>query len=191
MDSYTAGEHYFWTISTHTVREHTYRKMLIQRLQGNILPGRCWIICLAGKYSFYRMLTLEPLGSCCFFWTLSTFFYCWGAFFLLDVDSHTSGEHSFRRTLTVILLRRSPRTHLHVVGMLRYMSDKPTELAHSFFIFCSRVCLCLYGPFNCISFHKFSRRFSFFSLCSAGLISLSYWSFQLYISLWKSPWCNP
>ena len=32
---------------------------------------------------------------------------------------------------------------------------KPIERAHSF-IFCSCVYFCLYGPFNCISFHKFS-----------------------------------
>ena len=32
------------------------------------------------------------------------------------------------------------------------------------------LCLfCLYGPLNCISIHKFSRRFSVFSLCSCGL----------------------
>ena len=47
---------------------------------------------------------------------------------------------------------------------------KPTELAHSF-LFCSCVCFCLYGPFNCISFHKFSRQLSDFSLCSSGLDS--------------------
>ena len=28
-----------------------------------------------------------------------------------------------------------------------------------------------YGLFNCISFHKFSRHLSVFSLCSSGLIS--------------------
>ena len=47
---------------------------------------------------------------------------------------------------------------------------KPTELAHSF-LFCSCVCFCLYGPFNCISFHKFSWQFSPFSLFSSSLIS--------------------
>ena len=47
---------------------------------------------------------------------------------------------------------------------------KPTKLAHSF-LFCSCVCFCLYGPFNCISFHKFSWQLSAFSLCSSGLIS--------------------
>ena len=50
-----------------------------------------------------------------------------------------------------------------------YVWHKPTEVAHSF-LFCSCVCFCLYGPFNCISFHKFSRQLSAFSLCSSGLI---------------------
>ena len=39
------------------------------------------------------------------------------------------------------------------------------------FLFCSCVCFCLYGPFNCISFYKFSRQLSAFSLCSSGFIS--------------------
>ena len=47
---------------------------------------------------------------------------------------------------------------------------EPTELAHSF-LFCSCVCFCLYGHFSCISFHKFSRQVSAFSLCSSGLPS--------------------
>ena len=33
------------------------------------------------------------------------------------------------------------------------------------------VFFCLYDPFNCISFHKFSRQLSVSSLCSSGLIS--------------------
>ena len=48
---------------------------------------------------------------------------------------------------------------------------KSTELAHSF-LFCSCICLCLYGPFNCISFHKFSQTLSVFSLCSSGITSV-------------------
>ena len=47
---------------------------------------------------------------------------------------------------------------------------KPTELAYSF-LFCPCVCFCLYGPFNCISFHKLSWQLSTFSLSSFGLIS--------------------
>ena len=50
---------------------------------------------------------------------------------------------------------------------------KPTELAHSFF-FGSCVCFCLYGPFNCVSFHTFSGQLSAFSLCSSGLNSALY-----------------
>ena len=35
------------------------------------------------------------------------------------------------------------------------------------FLFCSCVYFCLvYGPFDCISFHKFSQQLSTFSLCS-------------------------
>ena len=47
---------------------------------------------------------------------------------------------------------------------------EPTELAHSF-LFCSRGYLCLHVPFNCISFHKFSRQLSVFSFCSSDFIS--------------------
>ena len=36
-----------------------------------------------------------------------------------------------------------------------WLWHKPAELAHSF-LFCSCVYFCLSGPFNCISFHKFS-----------------------------------
>ena len=34
-----------------------------------------------------------------------------------------------------------------------------------------RVYVCLYGPFNCISFHEFSQQLSIFSFCSCGLSS--------------------
>ena len=47
---------------------------------------------------------------------------------------------------------------------------KLTELAHSFLL-CSCVYVCLYDPFNCISFRKFSRQLSAFSLCCSSLIS--------------------
>ena len=50
-----------------------------------------------------------------------------------------------------------------------YVWRKPTALAHSF-LFCSCVYFCLYGPFNCISFHKFSWQLSTFSLCFSCLI---------------------
>ena len=68
---------------------------------------------------------------------------------------------------------------------------KPTELAHSF-SFCSCVYFCLYGPFDCISFRKFSRQLSTFSFCSSGLISalLVLSTIYLYESLLQ-PWYNP
>ena len=33
------------------------------------------------------------------------------------------------------------------------------------------VCFCFHGPFNCISFHKFSQQLSALSVCSYSLIS--------------------
>ena len=59
----------------------------------------------------------------------------------------------------------------HSFGMWHIKrTDKPTELARSF-LFYSCVCVRLYGPVNCISFHKFSRQLPAFSRCSAGHIS--------------------
>ena len=44
----------------------------------------------------------------------------------------------------------------------------------------------LYGSFNCILFHKFSRQLSFFPHSVFQILILPYWSFQQYISLLKS-----
>ena len=65
----------------------------------------------------------------------------------------------------------SPRAHLHVVGMLRFMFDINQPSLPAPFCFCSCVYFCLFGPFNCISFHKFSWQLSAFQLCSSGLVS--------------------
>ena len=51
-----------------------------------------------------------------------------------------------------------------------HVRNKTPELAHSS-LSRSCICFCLHGPFNCISFHTFSRQLSAFSLCSSGLIS--------------------
>ena len=69
-------------------------------------------------------------------------------------------------TMSMMLITlMSPRAHLHVVGMLGFMSDKLTELADFVFVlFCSCVYFYLCGPFNCISFHKFSRQLRFLTL---------------------------
>ena len=58
--------------------------------------------------------------------------------------------------------------------------------------FYSSVYFCLYGPFNCISFHKFSRQVSTISLCSSGLISaLLVLSTIHLLKTVSQPWCNP
>ena len=60
----------------------------------------------------------------------------------------------------------------HAGDVTDYVWHKTTTLAHSF-LFCSCVCFCLDDPFNCISFHQFSRQLSIFWLCSSGLIAAS------------------
>ena len=87
-------------------------------------------------------------------------------------------------------LTESPRAHLHVVGMLRFMSDinqpsVPTPFFF-FFKFCSCVHICLCGPFNYISFHKFSRQLSVFSLCSSSLVYALVVLSTIYLFLEKS-----
>ena len=64
------------------------------------------------------------------------------------------------------------------------------ELAHSF-LFCFCVCFCLYVPFNCISFHKFSRQLSVFLLIFRSYLCLigPFNYMCLYESL-HQPWYN-
>ena len=66
---------------------------------------------------------------------------------------------------------QSQKANLHVVGMLQFISDINQPSLPTLFLFCSSVYFCLYGPFNCISFHKVSRQLFVFSLCSCGLSS--------------------
>ena len=61
----------------------------------------------------------------------------------------------------------------------------PTELAYSFLI-CSCVYFCFNDHFNCISFHKFCRQLSAFSLFSSSLNSDLLFISIIYL-LWKSP----
>ena len=84
------------------------------------------------------------------------------------------------------LFSQSPRAHLHVVGMLRFMPDINQLILPTPFLFFSCVCFCLFGPFNFVLFLN-SPDNSPFSHSVLPVLSLSYWSFQLYISLWKSP----
>ena len=88
---------------------------------------------------------------------------------------------------SVTHLTRSPRgltfTWWGCCGLCLW--HKLTQLAHSFLI-CFCVCFCLCSPFNCISFHIFPEN-SPLSQSVLLVLFLPYSSFQLYISLWKSP----
>ena len=50
----------------------------------------------------------------------------------------------------VCVLQKSLRAHLHVVGMLQFISDINQPSLPTPFLFCSCVYFCLYGPFKCI-----------------------------------------
>ena len=73
--------------------------------------------------------------------------------------------NQFRKTMKHLSLLSGPRgltfTWWGCYGLCP--RHKPAELAHSF-LYCSCVCFCLFGLFNCISFHKFSQQLSVFSL---------------------------
>ena len=80
---------------------------------------------------------------------------------------------------------KSPRAHLHVVGMLGLVSDisqpsMPTPF-YSVLVYIS-VFIALSTVFHCIN----SLDNSPFSHSVLPVLSLPYWSFQLYVSLWKS-----
>ena len=127
--------------------------------------------------------------------SLLSLFILFCVYFCLYGPFNCISFHKFSRQLSAFSLLSSGLFILPYRSFQPYISlrkppsallwHRPTELAH-FFLFCSCIYFCLYGPFNCILFHKFSRQLSVFSLCSSGL-TLPYWSFQLYVSLWKSP----
>ena len=74
-----------------------------------------------------------------------------------------------------------------------YVLDINQQSLPTPFLFCSCVCFCLYGPFNRISFPKFSRQLSAFSLCCSGLISalLVLSTIYLFFESLLQPWYNP
>ena len=80
----------------------------------------------------------------------------------------------------------SPRAHIHVVGMLRFMSDiNQPSLPTSFYSVLVSVYLFMALS---VDFHSInSPDNSQFSHSVLPVLSLPYWSFQLYVSLWKSP----
>ena len=85
------------------------------------------------------------------------------------------------RYFPVAPIGRSPRVHLHVMGMLRFMfginqPSLPTP-------FDSVLTSISVSPINCISFHKFSRQLSVLSLCSCGLSSALLALSTMYLSM--------
>ena len=66
--------------------------------------------------------------------------------------------------------------------VLDYANDINQSSLPTPFLFCSCVYFSLYGRFNCISFHQFSRQLSAFRSVLSVLI-LPYWSCQLAIFL--------
>ena len=80
---------------------------------------------------------------------------------LISQHTHTSSSFS-SSSLTVPT--GSPSRGRDVVAYV-FNVNQPS------FLFRSCVYFCLYGPFNCISFHKFCRQLSAFSLRSSGLNS--------------------
>ena len=84
--------------------------------------------------------------------------------------SDTENEAAMARVSIRIRTRRLTFSWWGCYGFCLWR--KPTELARSF-LFCFCVCFCLYGPFDCISFHEFSQQLSVLSFCSSSLISAS------------------
>ena len=69
------------------------------------------------------------------------------------------------RLLRFRIYIRFPRTHLHTVSMLRFMllTINQPSLPTPFSSVLVSISVFMYGPFNCILFHKFSRQLSLLS----------------------------
>ena len=93
---------------------------------------------------------------------------------LLPFDSHCECT-----PISVLVSCDAPsQVHLHVVGMLLFMSTP----------FCSiLVSISIFTALSTV-FHSITSPYNYlFSHCPLPVLSPPYWSFQLYVSLWKSP----
>ena len=106
---------------------------------------------------------------------------------------HSNGEKDWRNRNKI--LKTSHGARPHGLSFTWYGSwglclwHKPTELVHSF-SFCSCVCFCLYGPFNCISFHSIlSTTLRFVTLFFRSYFCLTgpFNYIIIIMSIWKSP----
>ena len=134
----------------------------------------------------FSLLLASQLCHGC--WAIDTFLCNW-----INQQIETGFVSSFythTHTLSRYLFDQQHKCWTYNNPALFCLQCQPS-LAHSF-LFCSCVYFCLYGPFNSISFHKFSRQLSVFSLCSSGLMSalLVLSTISLYESLLQ-PWYNP
>ena len=152
----------YLTASYHTVPAPLKKNFLIRMIFFPALSNFFWSCLqeLALTRVGLHVMTASKMTAC----ALQTLCICW---LLLDYSAVAVG-----------LLHRevaygwkSPRAHLHVVGMLWFMSQTWTNRACPLLLLCFCVHFSLYGPFTCISFHKFSPQLSVFSFCSFGLIS--------------------
>ena len=86
------------------------------------------------------------------------------------IPGSRSSIHGYILTYSSLSRKKSPRAHLHMVGMLQFIPDiNQPSLPTLFILFLCHYCL--HGPFNCISFYNFSRQLSVLWLCSSGLTS--------------------
>ena len=103
-----------------------------------------------------------------------------------NFDEQPSSAAKLRFIIISIIVIISPRAHLHAVGMLWFMSgiNQPSLPTPFYSVLVSiSVFMALSTVFHSIS----SPDNSPFSDSVLPVLSLPYWSFQLYISLWKPP----
>ena len=134
--------------------------------QGKMEKTGCKIICgapttLAVKELMMMMMLTTVVTSSSFPVLLASSHH--------GLDSVVLGK-AFGFTSCYIVIRTPASLPPRGGDVTVYVWHKPTERAHSF-LFCSCVYFCLYGTFNCILFHTFSKKLSVFSLCSSGLNS--------------------
>ena len=113
----------------------------------------------------------------------------WRSYLTHDVACHVySYQYSYMGAHVLLVPAGSP-SHSRDVAVYIFFLHKPAKLAHSF-LFWSCIYFCLYGPFNCISFNKFSQQLPTFSLCSSFCLIGSFNYTSLYENLLQ-PWYNP
>ena len=137
---------------------HTKQTLITQKTPGLLMMHSLRIFdTLDQKFTSFKFVLCVKL----------TLLICkWGVCLL----SKTLYYASAWKSGNIFLLSDSPsRLTFSRWGCYRWcLSHKPSLPT---LLFCSCVYFCLYGPFNCISIHKFSQQLSTFLLCSPDLIS--------------------